>query len=107
MQSGDLTNATRNEGHFAERPAHCGKTSSDGAPIVSSEFIECVGNVAERLGHEHDACRCGDLALSESTKQDHDAGHFGKCATHGDETSSDTVPIGLGDLYEGVGDITE
>ena len=107
LQSGDLTNASRNDGHFAESPAHCGKPSSDGAPIVLGEFIECVGDVAERLRHEHDACRCFDLALSESTKQHHDAGHFGKCPTHCGKASSDLIPIGLGDLHEGVGDITE
>ena len=107
FHSGDLTNASRNDGHFAESPTHCGKASFDGAPIVLGEFIECVGNVAERLRHEHDACRCFDLALSESTKQHHDAGHFGKRATHGDETAADLIPIGLGDLHEGVGDITE
>ena len=73
LQSGDLTDTSGDKAYFTESSAHCGKASSNRAPIVSGEFIERVGDVSERLRHEDDTCRCGDLALAESSEQYHDA----------------------------------
>ena len=54
--------------------------------------------------HQQDRCRRSNLSLAELTKQDHDAGHFAKGATHGDETTCDFIPTHGRQLLERIGD---